>query len=66
MVLNLKMLTLPTNADVLETVSASNLLAVPGTDTLYSIKCKDCWQTLRLAVSRVTGSQFLVRSWRLF
>ena len=50
---NRKMLTPPTNARVLKTVSSSNLNAAPGTDGLPSLLYKECWTTLGSALSDV-------------
>ena len=50
---NKKMLTPPTDADVLETVSSSNLHAAPGTDGLPSLLYKECWSILGTALSDV-------------
>ena len=55
---NLKMLTPPTDDDVLETVSASNLHAAPGTDGLPSLLYKECWSTLGSSLSDVMRAVF--------
>ena len=55
---NTKMLTPPTNDDVLETVTSSNLHAAPGTDGLPSLLYKECWPTLGPALSDVMRGVF--------
>ena len=55
---NKKMLTPPTNADVLETVQSSSLHAAPGTDGLPSLLYKECWPVLGSALSDVMRGVF--------
>ena len=50
---NRKMLLPPSNSDVLETVSSSNLHAAPGTDGLPSLLYKECWSCLGPTLSDV-------------
>ena len=55
---NEKMLTPPTNQEVLKTIDASNLHAAPGTDGLPSLLYKECWPILGSALSYVMRSVF--------
>ena len=55
---NARLLTPPTNKEVLDTVSASNLLAAPGSDGLPSLLYKECWSVLGCALSDVMRAVF--------
>ena len=55
---NARLLTPPTNEEVLATVSASNLSAAPGIDGLPSLLYKECWSVLGCALSDVMRAVF--------